>query len=86
MKNLNNYRNRINKVDGRIVKLLSRRQKISKEIGIFKIKNNLPVHNPKREQEILDNLSIVAAENDLNPELIQKLFKIIFRYSKKVQK
>ncbi len=83
--NLNNLRNKINKIDNELIKLLYDRQKISKEIGIFKQKNNLPIHNPKREEEILKNLSLLAKKNNLNPELIEKLFKTIFTYSKKVQ-
>lgn len=84
--NLNKIRNKINKIDNNLIKLLSQRQKVSKEIGIFKLKNNLPIYNPKREQEVIENLSTLAKKNKLDPKLIQKIFKTIFTYSKRVQK
>jgi O-6-methylguanine DNA methyltransferase len=79
--NLNNLRNKINKIDNGVLKLLIEREKVSKEIGILKLEHNIPVHNPQREKEIIQELS-----KKFNPALIKKVFTAIFMQSKKIQK
>ena len=75
--NLIQLRKKINKIDKQIIALISKRQALMPAVGKYKKENGLAINQPKREKEILDNL-----EGDLN----KKIFKEIFKDSKKIQK
>ncbi len=75
--NLIQLRKKINKIDKQIIALISKRQALMPAVGKYKKENGLAINQPKREKEILDNL-----EGDLN----KKIFKEIFKDSKRIQK
>ena len=77
MDKLQNYRNQIDKIDSKLVLLLKKREKIIKEIGLLKKKNNQKISDKKREHEILANM-----ETDFEKET----FKTILKESKKIQR
>ncbi len=84
--NLNNIRKRINKIDAQIISLLAKRQICSREVGIYKKQNKIAIHQPKREKEILVKLESMAKAKKLEPKSINKIFKVIFKNSRDVQK
>ncbi|MDR0914828.1 MAG: chorismate mutase [Oscillospiraceae bacterium] len=49
-------REQIDKTDNEIVKLFWQRMELSKQVGLYKKKNGLPVLNANRENEILDDI------------------------------
>jgi chorismate mutase/prephenate dehydrogenase len=49
------YRQQIDLIDLEIIALLAKRNEISQQIGNYKQENNLPVHQPKRREIILQN-------------------------------
>ena len=75
--NLIQLRKKINKIDKEIISLIAKRQALMPAVGKYKKENGLAINQPKREKEILDNL-----EGGLN----KKIFKEIFKDSKKIQK
>lgn len=77
MDKLQNYRNRINKIDSKLITLLRKRERIIRKIGLLKVKNKHLIQNKKREDEILANL-----DTDFEKET----FKTILRESKKIQR
>jgi chorismate mutase len=77
MDKLQNYRKRIDKIDGKMVILLRKRQEIIKKIGLLKKINKQPVQNKTREQIILGKL---------DTDLEREVFKTIFRESKRAQR
>ncbi len=83
---MQNLRSKINKIDLQLLTLLAERQKVSREIGIYKKQNKIAINQPKREQELLAKLSSISKKKKIDPIFVQKLFKLIFHYSKKVQK
>ena len=52
------FREKINSIDNRIIKLLEERFLIAKEIGQIKFNSNNKILDAKREREIIDNLNI----------------------------
>ncbi len=53
---LEELRNKIDKIDEEILKLLNERAKLAKDVGHLKKKYNLPVYVPSREKAIFDRL------------------------------
>lgn len=83
MEKLSEYRKEIEEIDGQLIVLLSKRMKLSSEIGDYKRANGLPVYDPKREEELKEkNLSKVE------PELqaaYKEIFDVILKVSKDLQ-
>ena len=84
--NLDMLRNRINKIDNGIISLLSQRQEVSKLVGLYKKQNNIAIHQPKRELELLEKISLISIKNKIDPVFVKKIFKLILIHSKQVQK
>ena len=50
-------RERINAIDRRLLSLLNERTRIVQEIGGVKRECNMPIYEPKREEEVLCNIA-----------------------------
>jgi len=83
---LNLIRKNLNKIDNQLVTLLAKRQSYMPAVGKYKQKNNSPITQIKREQEIFDSLKKLAKQKKVNSELIQKIFKLIITDAKKIQR
>ena len=80
------YRDKIDAIDGEIVRLLAGRFGIAKEVAEYKKSNNLPIFQANREAEILRRISEqLSGENRRYREYILDLYKIILDKSKIVQ-
>ena len=84
MEDLKILREKIDKIDDEIVKLLSDRMACSEAIGEVKKSLSAPVADLKREDEIINRLTLNKKESEA--ELIKDVYKIIFAYSKSLQK
>jgi len=82
---LNKYRAEIDKIDRKLVDLLSKRGKISKKIGIFKKEKGLEIHNLDRETELISNLEEIGVGKGLNKKYIKDVFQVILRESRRIQ-
>jgi chorismate mutase len=73
---LADWRHRIDEIDRRLVELLNERSKCALEIGKLKQRENLPLYQPDREKEVLEN----AEQNNNGPlthAAIRRLFERI---------
>lgn len=86
MNPLKTYRKKIDKIDNKIIRLLDKRLIVAQKIGEYKKQNNLPITNLNREKEILNKFSKKTKKTKLKKNFINKLFKLIFKNSKEVQK
>lgn len=82
-KNLKSLRNQIDKIDNKLVSLLTKRFGLVKIIGQKKLENKIPVIDNNREQEIIDRL---FRESGLDKKFVTQLFTLIFKESRKQQK
>ncbi len=76
MTNLAQLRRRIDDLDRKLVELLNERSKCALEIGKLKHEANLPLYQPEREREVLEN----AERNNQGPlthAAIRRLFERI---------
>lgn len=62
---IDRLRERIDSVDGRIVKLLNQRARLAMRIGERKRRNDEPVFVPDREEKVLRRVVEIAGEDDL---------------------
>lgn len=86
MNPLKTYRKKIDKIDNKIIRLLDKRLIVAQKIGEYKKQNNLPITNLNREKEILNKFSKKTKKTKLKKNFINKLFNLIFKNSKDVQK
>ena len=85
MENLDTLREKIDKIDKEMISLFEKRMYVAKQIGEYKIKNNLPVLNSKREEIVLENC--VNNLEDKNMEKYAKDFmKNVMKISRDYQK
>lgn len=73
---LADWRRRIDEIDRKLVELLNERSKCALEIGKLKQQANLPLYQPDREREVLQN----AEQNNKGPltdAAIRRLFERI---------
>lgn len=82
--NLIEQRKKINIIDNNILRLLEERFSLVKSIADYKKKNKLNIFQPKREDEVLNNL--INSTKKLDSMFIENLFRVIFNESKRIQK
>jgi chorismate mutase len=78
-------RERIDRIDQRLIELLNERTSIAREIGRIKQEAELPVYEPKRETEVFRN---VTAHNQgpLTTDAVHRIFERIIDEMRRVQK
>lgn len=81
MKNKQQIRQEIDKVDDKIIDLLNYRYDLSKEIGIIKSKNLEQIKDNNRELQIIAKIRKYE-----NSDLIEDIYNHIFNQSKTIQK
>ncbi len=83
MRNIEELRKDINEVNKEILDLFIKRMEISKDIAIYKMENNIPILDRKREEEVLQNV-VDNTPDDLKHYSLD-LFKKIMELSKEYQ-
>ena len=78
MKDLSTLRQEIDEIDDQIVELISKRFKVTDEIGLVKANNFSPAADTGREDQILSRLEERSLKLSLDPELISSIFRSIF--------
>lgn len=81
---LDAFRNEIDRIDERILTLLTRRQAAAQGIGEAKRTLNLDIVDPARERRVLERLSD-CARDFLDPEAIRTVYAGIIAAARKVQ-
>lgn len=82
---LTHHRSEIDQIDAQIIDLFSDRMKIVEKIGHYKKQKNVTIFQSKRWDEILLTRSSWASHNELSPEFIQKIYRLIHDESLKIQ-
>ena len=81
---MDRYRNRIDRIDRKISRLLSRRLVQVLRIGAEKKKNSIGVSDVMREKEVLRNVGSVV-EGEQAGRFIQSIYGRIFEASSRAQ-
>jgi len=85
LETLRDCRDRIDELDRRILGLLNERTRVVEEIGRVKQILDLPIYEPKRENEVSEN---VTANNTgpLTPDGVKRVFERIIDEMRNVQR
>jgi len=85
MARLAECRDRIDALDVKILQLLNERTRIVEEIGRIKQKLDLPIYEPKREDQVYDN---VATHNQgpLSTAALHRVFERIIDEMRNIQR
>jgi len=78
-------RARIDGIDQEIALLLKSRNEDARLLGRIKRIRGMPLQDPKRERTILDRMTRLSKELNLEPGMVQKIFQEIFRLSFRAQ-
>lgn len=76
---LENYRNEIDEIDEQLINLLNARFAVTKNVGEYKRKNNLPILNNSREEQIINKIKSCNLEHQ---DLIIDVYMEIMNISK----
>ena len=78
------WRRKIDEIDRKLVKLLNERSRCALEIGKLKKANGSPLHQPKREREVLAGVER-ANRGPLDGAALRRLFKLIVKEARSLE-
>ena len=74
---LSRYRQSIDNIDAALIFMLAERFKITKAVGEYKAKTDLPPADPGREERQIGRLRELARDADLDPDFTEKFLRFI---------
>jgi chorismate mutase-like protein len=82
---LDEFRVLIDDVDRRIVALLNERTQVVENIGRVKREAQLPIYEPKREDQVFANIT-ATNQGPLTPEAVRRIFERIIDEMRGIQR
>ncbi len=83
---LDNLREKLDKVDGKILEALAKRFKIVLEVSKFKKTNNLKPLDQKRWDFVIKNRKLIGKSLGLSPRFVKNIFEEIHKEALKIEK
>lgn len=83
---LSEIRDKLDELDRKLVGIVAQRQRLIPEVAEYKKKNNIERYQPEREKEIIKSKRNLAENENVDPDLIEGLFKRIIKNSHKIEK
>jgi chorismate mutase len=83
---LEEYRVTIDDLDRRIVELLNERTRVVEDIGRVKRSVHLPIYEPRREDQVYENISQASADGPLTKEAVRRIYERIIDEMRMVQR
>lgn len=71
------YRKQIDEIDRELMRLLSKRMEISREIGELKREKGMVVYQPYRYNEIMERCISFCADGRIEPDAVREIFELI---------
>ena len=82
---ISDWRRRIDEIDRKLVELLNERSRCALELGKLKQEEHLPLYQPDREKEVLQNAE-AANPGPLSDAAIRRLFERIIDEARAVER
>lgn len=83
---LEEFRVVIDDLDRRIVDLLNQRTRVVEDIGRVKRAAQLPIYEPKREDQVFANITAASSDGPLTKEAVRRIFERIIDEMRMVQR
>lgn len=84
MSELDEYRKQIDSIDKELIELFEKRMNIAIKVGEYKRKNNLPIFNGKREEEVIEK-NVRNLNNSNYSDITRRFFENIMELSRSIQ-
>jgi len=84
-KNIDKYRNQLDKIDQTIIQALAERQHIVRDVIELKIDEENPIRDLKREGKILERIGNIARKSGLDRSFVEQLYREIINHSVRYQ-
>lgn len=84
-KTIDDWRIRIDEIDLELVRLFNERAHCAIEIGHIKRRLDLDVYSPKREAEVMENVSL-ANGGPLDTDALRRLFERVIDESRRIER
>lgn len=81
MEELQGYRRKIDAIDETLVSLLAERFEIVRAVGRLKARNNIPVVQSTRAEEVKDRVAAMASQKNLDPAFVRHLYDIMIDHA-----
>jgi chorismate mutase-like protein len=82
---IEDWRKRIDEIDGRLLELLNERTRCVIEVGKIKKAQNVRIYDPEREREILRRMK-EQSRGPLDEEGLQRLFERIIDECRRIER
>jgi chorismate mutase len=79
---MKDFRRELDFIDRELLRLLEKRFRICREIGLYKKKNGILVEDLSREKQIISEKIKITR---ISPLFVRDLFELLFKESKKLQ-
>jgi len=76
---------KIDSLDKQMIKTIGERQRIVREIGVYKAKNHIAPLQPARFKQVVDKAKEIGKAEGLSPELIEEILNAIHTESLKLE-
>lgn len=83
---LNELRAHLDRLDTALVYILAERMSLIPKVAEYKKKNNIERYQPEREKEIIKTKREIAEKVNLNPDLIETIYKEIIKDAHRIEK
>ncbi|GAB4274474.1 MAG: bifunctional chorismate mutase/prephenate dehydrogenase [Deferrisomatales bacterium] len=75
-------RERIDRIDGELVRLLGERRAVVEQVAEIKKRRNLPLYHPAREEDLISRRREEARRAGLDPDTVEDVFRRLLRASR----
>ncbi len=82
---LASVREKIDDIDGRIIKLIAERQRLAGEMAHLKFREGISIRDPGQRERVLERAFDRAVEAMVDPVSVQKVFDILVEMSEERQ-
>jgi len=78
---LASVREKIDEIDGRIIKLIAERQRLAGEMAHLKFREGIPIRDMEQREKVLERAFDRSVESMVDPVSVQKVFDILVQMS-----
>jgi chorismate mutase len=79
------YRNQIDSLDAALIKILGAREKVVKEIGLYKAENHVPALQKDRFQQVLEKSVDSGKKEGLSQVCVEEIMNAIHKESLRIE-
>ena len=83
---LDELRDEIEEIDAEIVESIARRTYVVESVAQVKKERGMDIHDPEREEAVLDRVAERAVALDIDPDDVRDIFELLMDISKKEQR